>query len=560
MLYGLDLTYETDNIFSKHLCVKCFATINAIRKTHSVTSIRRTKETFSGSMEIWCDYKSTNLDGCKLCCHRNSLANGFLNPANKLASSASSRGTETDTGAASSSSLTTETVTDTASCTPLTDHPADPSYDFQNTHYDITQHTTQFHEASVTNIHLSGLGCMNTPHSDTVSSPLDTAHAALDYIDSEASTSHSTHTLTAETSINTPLVPIAESTPIKPTRPQTQDSSTSPMIKNNATLNHSLSLSTDTPLSETEERLNTALIRRKLEADPKRQTIICKTKGQPLVFQRVVKPRKSTDTVRTPTKRKRASYAEDFRSNIAGPSCSSSDSQLGRELKRVPIKRRQDIVANASVKQKIKIPRQKTLAIKEQLGLSWRKSRKQNNLLKQFGIQMENEKSVRELAREIVSDFVTVEKRTFVDGNMSDYEVPYGRIADLPRFVDWLLDSYDQQNMLTWRKGSIPKNEIWVKIGGDHGKNSLKFTLQIANISNPNAGNNTAVISVAAVRDSHDNMVRFLEGGLGDDLSALQSHCWRDKTIKVFLNGDYEFLCKMYGLSAHRAHIRACGA
>ena len=130
---------------------------------------------------------------------------------------------------------------------------------------------------------------------------------------------HSTHTLTAETSINTPLVPNAESTPIKPTRPQTQDSSTSPMIKNNATLDHSLSLSTDTPLSETEERLNTALIRRKLEADPKRQTIICKTKGQPLVFQRVVKPRKSTDTVRTPTKRKRASYAEDLRSNIAGP-------------------------------------------------------------------------------------------------------------------------------------------------------------------------------------------------------------------------------------------------
>ena len=42
---------------------------------------------------------------------------------------------------------------------------------------------------------------------------------------------------------------------------------------------------------------------------------------------------------------------------------------------------------------------------------------------------MENEKSARELSREIVSDFVTVEKRTFVDGKMSDYEVPYGRIG-----------------------------------------------------------------------------------------------------------------------------------
>ena len=55
--------------------------------------------------------------------------------------------------------------------------------------------------------------------------------------------------------------------------------------------------------------------------------------------------------------------------------------------------------------------------------------------------------------------------------------MPYGRIKDLPRFVDSLLDSYDEQNLLTWQEGAIPQDEIWVKIGGDHGKNSLKFTL-----------------------------------------------------------------------------------
>ena len=85
--------------------------------------------------------------------------------------------------------------------------------------------------------------------------------------------------------------------------------------------------------------------------------------------------------------------------------------------------------------------------------------------------------------------------------------------------------------------------------GGDHGKNSLKFTLQIANIERPNARQNTVVIAIAAVRDSHENIVRFLKGGLEDELTALQSHSWRDKTIKVFLNGDYDFLCKIYGLS-----------
>ena len=36
---------------------------------------------------------------------------------------------------------------------------------------------------------------------------------------------------------------------------------------------------------------------------------------------------------------------------------------------------------------------------------------------------------------------------------------------------------------------------------------------------------------------------------MASDLKALQSHSWRNKSLKVFLNGDYEFLCKMYGLS-----------
>ena len=111
--------------------------------------------------------------------------------------------------------------------------------------------------------------------------------------------------------------------------------------------------------------------------------------------------------------------------------------------------------------------------------------------------------------------------------------------------------------MLTWRKGSIPKTEIWLKIGGDHGKNSIKFTLQIANITNPNAGKNTEVIAVAAFCDSYDNIVRFLEGGLANDLSALQSHCWRDKTLKSFSMVTTNSCARCMASQAYRAHIRA---
>ena len=104
--------------------------------------------------------------------------------------------------------------------------------------------------------------------------------------------------------------------------------------------------------------------------------------------------------------------------------------------------------------------------MKEKLGLSWRQGRKHANLLKQVEIRVENEKSVRYLSREIISDFVQEEKRLFVKEDTTEYEVQYGRIKDLPRFVDSLLDSYDEQNLLTWREGPISQDEIWVKIGG----------------------------------------------------------------------------------------------
>ncbi|GFO09968.1 amine oxidase [Plakobranchus ocellatus] len=186
--------------------------------------------------------------------------------------------------------------------------------------------------------------------------------------------------------------------------------------------------------------------------------------------------------------------------------------------------------------------------MKEALGMSWRQEKKHGKLLKKVGIHLDSEKSV-ELSRKIVSDFVPVEGRSFIKEDDSEYTAPYGRIAGLTKFVDHLLDSYKENNLLSWHNDSIPKDEVWVKIGGNHGKNSLKFTLQIANTEKPNARLNTIMIAIAAVRHTHANIVRFLEGGLGDDLVALQSHSWKGKAIKVFLNGDYDFLCKIYGLS-----------
>ena len=65
-----------------------------------------------------------------------------------------------------------------------------------------------------------------------------------------------------------------------------------------------------------------------------------------------------------------------------------------------------------------------------------------------------------------------------------------------------------------------------------------------------------------AVKYTYENLDEFLKGGFSkntqgnifsagilDDLKMLQNHAWRGKKIKLCLNGDYDFLCKVFGIS-----------
>ena len=297
------------------------------------------------------------------------------------------------------------------------------------------------------------------------------------------------------------------------------------------------------------------MFKRKFHTQAQNDTIKCKTKGQPILLKKIINPRKAASTVTSPVRHKRARLVNSYRAQVAGTSQTSTrdaeDIQVAKELKKIPFNRRNKIVKKAGVKEKVKISKKFSLAMKETLGLSWRQEQKHKTLLKEIGVRVENEKAVRKLAKDIVGDFVKVEERTFEKEEnkvLVEQSVPFSRIQDLPNFVDYLLELYSEKNMLV-SHGTIPDDEIWVKIGGDHGKNSMKFTLQIGNIQKPNSKSNTIVIAMVEARDTHNNLDRFLDGGLGNDIHMLSSHTWQHKKIKLFLNGDYEFLTKMYGLS-----------
>ena len=194
---------------------------------------------------------------------------------------------------------------------------------------------------------------------------------------------------------------LASSTPKKQTVRQTSCSTTSPMIKAMYSILDILEAPIDKPLNKIEQKVATYLIKRKLttETDEKDLDLIrCKTGGQPLILKRLTRPRKDTSLARTPTKKRRARCIQNVRRKLAGETQHDTDSQLTTELKKIPRVRRHGICKKAGIKDKIKISKQHTLAMKEALGLSWRQDRTYRQyLLKTVGASLENEKAVRNL-------------------------------------------------------------------------------------------------------------------------------------------------------------------
>lgn len=81
-------------------------------------------------------------------------------------------------------------------------------------------------------------------------------------------------------------------------------------------------------------------------------------------------------------------------------------------------------------------------------------------------------------------------------------------------------------NRLTWHQGTIPEDEIWVKIGWDKGGGSFKMSFQVANISTPNSPENTIVFLMYEGPDSYANLSITLQRFI-DQIGALQEKQWR---------------------------------
>ena len=87
-----------------------------------------------------------------------------------------------------------------------------------------------------------------------------------------------------------------------------------------------------------------------------------------------------------------------------------------------------------------------------------------------------------------------------------------------------------------------------MKVGGDHGGDSFKAWISLLNVATPNAPQSTSLFLMCHCRDSRENLERVLSP-FKNQIEELSNTYWREKLIRVFVCGDYEFQTKLFGLS-----------
>ena len=355
------------------------------------------------------------------------------------------------------------------------------------------------------------------------------------------------------------MTPPKTSTPnnawTSPFKPRTVECAVSPMEKSADLFNVSKGIedSIEKSVSKTEEKMYEVTTRKKLfQREKDRLPIECRTTGKSIFLMPLSKPQKSTKECSKTSIYQRTMVLDNVRQFIAGPSSEDADAQLKNEIKTLGKLRNIDKTKS----EKLLIDEKDALVIKEELGLSWRENGKMRGMMKSLGVKMSGEAKMRKLANKVILDYVVSVSLCFAFMEKSGKQkIPYHETATLAYIQDVegllrnLLDAYSAAEMLTWHDGTIPDDQIWIKIGGDHGKQSMKLTFQIINLQKTNAKQNV-VFAYAPVPDSHENLLTLFEAvKMKAIFEALNAFQWKEKTLRVFIAGDYEFLTKIYGLS-----------
>ncbi|XP_070555059.1 uncharacterized protein [Ptychodera flava] len=261
------------------------------------------------------------------------------------------------------------------------------------------------------------------------------------------------------------------------------------------------------------EELTTACIKRKLSATAGYKSgapIKLKTKGQPLCQTYVPQARKVSGEVSERTKAMRAKWVEETRSRLAGGDDYSTVQQQ-KEIKRIKKDEKDVILGELGLTPNI--PDGAGLILKSSLSLPWNKLRSLKRWLRSWRVNLGSERIERQLAtnRKYPLSAVNLPFVFTVRGpdNKQDTEIrlaPCVAVQDLVQTVVSYLDYLESENKLTTHDGYIPKDQIWMKVGGDKGKGYMKSVFEICNVESPNSLKHSVVWNLFAAADSEVNL------------------------------------------------------
>ena len=266
---------------------------------------------------------------------------------------------------------------------------------------------------------------------------------------------------------------------------------------------------------------------------------------------------KPSNQVCTKTLRKRTLDLKNNLEMVAGSSKESTTLQTGLLLKSFDVEERQSILEISKI-EKSYISADNLVAMKADLGMPWEKMKAMSRWLKKFSVTTASNAKQRVVAKQWHGDSFKVEDAPFtfpVKDRRNQFKIcsaPLAYVENFPSHVLNLLDLLDENGQLFFNDIN---EAVQVKIGGDHGGNSFKMSFQIANVKNPNSKENTIVFCMFEAKDYRSNLEVALNM-FREQIDHLQSLLWKNRRIEIFMFGDYQFQCIVYGITG--ANGRHC--
>ena len=299
--YGLNISDETNGtLYSSTFCSKCYIRLLVCKKsahpTEETSSFKLTKHQLEYANEVWTPFDSTvEVADCSVCCLFAAQSKAGMPAKINRRPKPSAQSVCNSNSEVGDRSLTTgsDSFQPQTSSTPKV---RKRLIDYLSPRTVINQNNA------------SDNNCL--PESDT--RPL--LHTSTPEQQTPSSTDTLTPTIGTESSktskpVQNALPPLSGSKPLRPLK-QLQ-----------------------APLTREEEMYFTHLVRIKLEQSKDKHTVVCKTRGQPIVLKRVIKPRKKSYSASSPLRKRRANQLNKMRTDMSGSSSADSVKQQGTELK-----------------------------------------------------------------------------------------------------------------------------------------------------------------------------------------------------------------------------------